>query len=659
MRISLIIIAVLLFCSPAVQATSFEQQQRDWFQQARKALNKHQIKQYELLKNKLQDYSLKPYLDIWQARKALAKGDDRLVEAALSNYPDVPENINLRRAWLKFLAKKGDWVDVQNLITAFPKLASRYPTLAMMGDWYAGDKSKAMFQFSKHWMNGKAVSAQQKPLYRAWLNQQHPSDTERWQRINSFAKKGQWKQTRLLAGSLSKPQKAWLKYWRVLQKKPEKALAAWPESLNASAASLPAGLMIRDVIQRLSRRDVGKAWLAVQQLQLTQQHIDADLFFTLERSIALRAARQHKQIAFAWLAQLPIEFQNKDSRAWQVRLALIGPNWIDVLVVIGQMPHAQREQDRWMYWQAQALQALDYNDLAQQSLAKLAAGRGYYNFLSAEQINQPFQLQNSKIIVSDQTIEAVKQMPGIRRAQEWLLLGNRNKAAREWHYALVGSDKSYWRAAAVIASSWQWHDQVIRAAYKADEMNALLHRFPMSYAKIVQSEAAKTGLQMASIWSIIRQESAFNQYAMSYVGAKGLMQLMPATARHVARKLHMHKGMPKLFSAAINIRLGASYLADMKQRFGSLALAAVAYNAGPHRVSTWLKRVPFESPIVWMELIPFNETRRYVQQVMAFVTVYEWRQHKQPSSLVARLQGHGLNVVSFNQAVSIHGEDLQ
>jgi len=180
----------------------------------------------------------------------------------------------------------------------------------------------------------------------------------------------------------------------------------------------------------------------------------------------------------------------------------------------------------------------------------------------------------------------------------------------------------------------------------------------MSYKNIVLRAAKKTGLKPAEIWSIIRQESAFNQHAVSYVGAKGLMQLMPATAREVARKLNMGKATPRLFSAAVNIRLGTTYLADIKQHFGNLALAAAGYNAGPHRVSSWLKRVPFESPEAWVEAIPFNETRRYVQQVMAFVSVYEWRQQKQLTSLTARLHGR-VHKLSFNQAVKVYNVNLR
>ncbi len=669
MRIIVFMITVLLLATPALQAATIEQQ-RDWFQQARSALDNHNLKQFNRLKDKLEDYPLTPYLDIWRASRVLKQGDDRLVEATLMAYADVPETINLRRSWLKYLAKKKRWEAAQALIEKSPKLASRFPEIAMVTSWNmsidvdtAADKkatyaNNAIRQFSERWKQGKATTSLSKSLHRAWVKQGHPTDIERWYRIGTFAEKGKWKKTRVLARSLSKQQKEWLKYWKAIQKSPEKALKAWPESLSELDGVVPAALMLDDGIKRLSRIDQVKAWAALQQLKVSQQQIAPEFFAKLERAVALRAARQHKQLASEWLAQLPLSSQNEDTRGWQVRLAVIDKDWSKTLSVISSMPAEERRQDRWIYWQARALEAGGHDVSANYQFAKLAAGRGYYNFLSAERIGKPFQIESSDIVVSDELIAKVENMLAIRRVSEWLFLNKRSKAIREWHFALADTDQLHWKAATVLASRWGWHDQVIRAAFKADEMGALLDRFPLSYEKIVMKEAKKTGLKPAAIWSVIRQESAFNQHAVSYVGAKGLMQLMPATARQVARKLKMGKGTPRLFSAATNIRLGSTYLAGIKERFGNLALAAAGYNAGPHRVSTWLERVPFDSPEAWVEAIPFNETRNYVKQVMAFVTVYEWRQHQKPSSMHARLHER-VQEVSFNQTILVHDAVLE
>jgi soluble lytic murein transglycosylase len=182
------------------------------------------------------------------------------------------------------------------------------------------------------------------------------------------------------------------------------------------------------------------------------------------------------------------------------------------------------------------------------------------------------------------------------------------------------------------------HDRVIQAAYQAGEMNALVNRFPIAFKDEVATTARESGLPASLIWSIIRQESAFNAHAVSSVGAKGLMQLMPATAHEVASGLDVTDGQPDLFDPAVNIRLGSLYLGKMVQQFdANHAIAAAAYNAGPHRVAKWLERRAFDEPDIWIETIPYAETRRYVQQVMAFTVVYDWRQSKQPTGIVSQL----------------------
>jgi len=657
-RLPIWVMIVLLLWAPAVQAATAHsatqtllQKQRIWFQQAHRALNKHDLKTFHRLQTRLVDYPLTPYLDIWHARKALKKNNDVLAATTLARYADIPEAINLRAAWLKSLARRGRWLHVDNMLVRYPKLASWYPDTAMVANWHAGNKEKSMRQFSKRWQRGKRLPATLVSLQQHWLKQGHPTVNERWNRMERLVHRGKWRQARKLAKALPKQQQQWLKYWRTVQTKPQKALHK-----QAVLASLPptlAAMIVSDGIKRLSRRDAGKAWLLLQQLESDGTLASSAYLPKLERHTALRAARQHKPEAAGWLAALPDKIQNEDTRGWRARLLILQQDWRNTLEAIAAMPEAEQQQSRWVYWSARAAEGIGEPEAARFLFAKLADERGYYSFLSAERLGQPFRFNASELTAPEAAIAEVEQKPAVRRAYEWLQLGKRSKAAREWQHALANSNQIQWQAAAVLASRWQWHDQVIRAAFKANKLNAMPDRFPIAFQKAVMQASKKTGLLPSSIWSIIRQESAFNQQAVSYVGAKGLMQLMPKTARHVARKLGMGKGRLKLFSPTINIRLGSTYLATQKTRFGNLALASAAYNAGPHRVSRWLKRTPFDAPEAWVEAIPFNETRRYVQQVMAFVSVYEWRQHKPPTSLIARLNEQ-VQKVSLNEEALIN-----
>lgn len=627
-------------------------QQRRWFKQARRAISRDDAATLRRLKTKLRDYPLTPYLDIWQARRALEHGDDARVAAVLARHADIPESRNLRLAWVKRLAKHGSWQQVHGVMARFPWLAKRLPETAMAALWYSGEKQQALALFSARWQQGKRHSAFSRPIEQAWKAAGHPSIDERWQRITTLTRQRQWTRIKQLAKSFSREQKQQLKYWRAVQRHPERMLKQWPAALPA----MPGLAIMRDGIRRISRRDPTAAWQLLQQLkqQLAQQedYARAPELFELERHTALRAARRHLPAAADWLAGLPEQIQNEDTRGWRARIHILNHDWPALLAAIAAMPESEQQQSRWLYWTARAADGIGQPEAARLLYAQLAAERGYYSFLSAERIGQPFRFNAAALAAPDAAVAELERQPAVRRAHEWLQLGLRSKAARAWQQALAGGDTTQWQAAAKLASRWHWHEQLIRAAYKSDQLDAVQERFPVAYGRDVLRAARRTGLTPSAIWSIIRQESAFNRQAVSHVGAKGLMQLMPATARKVARALGIGKGAPRLFSPAVNIRLGATYLAEQKRRFGNLALAAAAYNAGPHRVSRWLKRTPFDMPEAWIEAIPFNETRRYVQQVMAFVSVYEWRQQKPATSLIAQLNEQAQKI-SLNEAALI------
>ena len=636
------LIFMLLLCASVAQAATPAQNRID-FEAARAALNSNDLQSYKRLKTKIPDYPLTPYLDIWSARKLLKKGNDKAVQGIIERFSDIPESINLRVAWLKHLAKKGEWKKINQQLEEFPSDRRRAPEIAMLAAWKSGDRNQAITLFSERWIKAKKVSGYAHDLHHAWQNSGHPTLDERWMRIDHYVRLGHWKTIQGEKRHLPKHQQSLISYWQNVQKNPQKQLNQWPETLT----SLPAELIMRDGLKRLARSDPAKAWVQLQQLA-EKAGLKSGFLAEQQRDIALRAARQHMPEAITWLNSLPQSAQNKDTRSWLVRLLVINQRWSLTLASIDAMPDAERQQSNWLYWKARALEITGHADLAEPLYLLLADDRGYYSFLASERLGIPFKLENSAIETSDAAIAEVAEMKAMHRAYEWLQLGSHNKASREWHFALHQASKEQWAAATNLAIHWDWFDQTIRSAFKADALDALEARFPLGFEQAVISASTESGLAPSEIWSIIRQESAFNHQAVSYVGAKGLMQLMPRTARAVAKRAKLRTRHPDLFSPEINVRLGSTYLAEMKERFGSLALAAAAYNAGPHRVSLWLKRSTFDAPEAWVEAIPFNETRRYVQQVMAFVTVYEWRQSKTPSSMIARIGG-GLDKVSLNE----------
>ncbi|MDX8395219.1 MAG: transglycosylase SLT domain-containing protein [Mariprofundaceae bacterium] len=623
----------LLMIAFSAQATPSIQKQRIWFNEARAALKADDSQQFERLKDKLKHYPLRPYLEIWQARRQIEQGNDFTIVGIIKQYPDIPEIRDLRIAHIKNLAERGQWPRVSLLLDAMPSTKNQLSAITMLSLWYTGHREEALQKFSTRWQKGQDIPDRATRLHQTWLQQGHPTREDIWKRIGILAKKRMWKTAKDLGKDLSEKDRKLIAYWQKTQQEPFKALKTLPLNVQQDIATK---MMINDWLRRLVRRDAAAAYAMISHVK---NAFNADEVSKLQRKVALRAAKQHIVKATSWLAALPKQQQNAQTRAWQVRLHLLQSQWKKAAKVIVAMPVKEQQNRRWVYWLGRCLEALGKKEEAAELLAELSLGRGYFSFLSAERFGMPYQLNGSKLNASSAMKKKLQKKLGMKRAYEWWKLKKTTKARREWLAALDNASDEEWKAAVRMATSWGWHDMAIHAAFKAGSMNALSYRFPLAFDHEVEKASKESGISSSFIWSIIRQESAFNQKANSSAGARGLMQLMPKTAHQVAKENNISKGDPNLFDASINIRLGSFYLAKMKHRFyDNEAMAAAAYNAGPHRVNKWLKRIKFDEVAIWIENIPFDETRRYVQQVMAFGIVYDWLQKKSPKALGKRLQ---------------------
>jgi len=615
----LIGLAAALLPSFEVHAADALSEQRAVFARAWQALLHGRMSEYRALKPRLTSYPLYPYLVIREARLRLARHDAGDVPSLLARYADIPATRELRIAWLRALVREQRWSQIAQQMRAFPDLRRALPGVYRRVRWRQLPRADMLQDFGRHWMDGGRIDADMEAFERAWRAAGHPTADECWARIEHLVRKGDWRAVKRMARDLPADERGWVAQWRDLAAQPTR-LPSWTPMRDAAVARA----LVVDVLQRLGRLDPELAW---RELARRQALLEAPQVLRLKRMIALHAARQHRPSARAWLAGLPRHGQTDQTYAWQARLALLAQDWPGLLAVLTRMPARQAGQARWVYWRAQALKHTQRPRQARALLASIARQRGYYSFRAAEELGLPYAMhvRESAADARQQLLLATK--PAMLRAREWWLLREPDRAAREWMQAMHGARADAWRAAAALAREWGWHAMVIRAVARAGDFDALADRFPLAYAAQVRAASSEVRLDESTIWSIIRQESAFNERAVSRTGARGLMQLMPATARHVARRLDLGR-VGDLFDPARNIRLGSAYLAEMLQRFGRLEYAMAAYNAGPSRVTRWLARVPGDDARIWTELIPFNETRRYVQQAMAFRIVYDWRKRQ-------------------------------
>jgi soluble lytic murein transglycosylase len=268
----------------------------------------------------------------------------------------------------------------------------------------------------------------------------------------------------------------------------------------------------------------------------------------------------------------------------------------------------------------------------------LARERGYYGFLAADRMDEPYAMQHQSIVASTDEVSAMLARPGVLAAQELLAMGMLTEARRQWQWITRHMNNRELAVAALIARGWGWHDRVILTLSKSDHQDDLELRFPILYRDAIEANATRHSVDPGWIYGVVRQESAFVPDARSHAGALGLMQLMPATGLLTGRRLNLKlHGTRAILEVENNITLGVGYLKEVLTRNANhQTLATAAYNAGPNRVNDWIPSANLDAD-VWVETIPFNETRDYVKNVMAFTAVYDHRLGLKPTRLKDRM----------------------
>ncbi|WP_037588425.1 lytic transglycosylase domain-containing protein [Stenoxybacter acetivorans] len=328
---------------------------------------------------------------------------------------------------------------------------------------------------------------------------------------------------------------------------------------------------------------------------------------------------------------------------WYARSALRVQNWHQLSEIIRAMPPELQKTPVWQYWLGRA-HGVAGNQAAAQILYRQAAasGRNFYALLAAEALGGSVNTRNNVAVSTKSQINKVAQDGNIARAlalfhgaQETNDWDMRRQAQQEWRYAIRHYNEDTLLAASALAYQQGFYEMGILSADKTNDKLNFELRYIAPFKDITLPYAQQAGIDPAWVYGLIRQESRFMIGATSHVGAKGLMQVMPATAREIANKINI--SADELHSMDGNIRMGTWYLGDIRNRFGDEVMATAAYNAGPARARRWQAEVPLEGAI-YAETIPFDETRTYVKNVMANATYYA-SLFKEPQTSLTRRMG--------------------
>jgi soluble lytic murein transglycosylase len=368
--------------------------------------------------------------------------------------------------------------------------------------------------------------------------------------------------------------------------------------------------------------------------------------------LAAYAARRHLPEALDWFRKAGDAPLSDEQLAWYARIALRQENWQEVKGAIGRMSPAERNEPVWTYWLGRSLCALGAREEGRTLLGRIAGEHHFYGRLAAEELEMPLLLPPQAPPQTREEIAGIAALEGVRRALALYKLGLRTEALAEWLWAIRAMDDRALLAAAEIARRNEIWDRAINTADKTVAAHDFTLRYPSPYGDVLQKQARVRKLDKPLVFGLVRQESRFIADARSSAGAAGLMQLMPATARQVAKKIGMKNFHPsRLGRPEVNAALGTSYLRQVLDGFGgSEVLAAAAYNAGPGRARRWCDARPLEGAI-YVETIPFSETRQYVKKVMSNAVYYAAVLGGEQYSLKSRLGTIGSAATMANGAV--------
>ena len=623
-------------------AQSASAQSHQQFLNAEKHINKNQHRQFQRTLATLDDHPLLSYLQAKKIRKQFNNTPIEKIDRFLSKHQGEPSARLLQRSWLWHLAKKKQWRlfleyfhNTENLTLLCHRVTALDAT---------NRKTEAFEEGKNLWLKGVSLPKACDTLYSQWLRHNYLTDDLIWQRLLTAQEKRQYKLVRFLKKKLPSSLKKDVQTIQALWRRPHKISA----DTRVSQLDIRAQTLLYKKAIKLYPAEFSNLKSRGQLAKLNESQISQ-----------LKQTALNSTAKYAGQDSFPQYFKAKQNNLLDSELEstfLLGAvrtqNW-PLYIHLFKISSTEIKTDaKWQYWQGRALETLGTSTTISHVFFKQASQeRNYYGFLASQKLGVSASMNHNPVQVEVATLKSVKTLPSVKRALAFLDLNRVSHARREWQFAFDNLDQEGRQALAVIAGRLEWNDRPIFTLAQQKNWHDLQLRFPLAHEPLFDRAARKTKVSKNWIYGVARQESAFMHDALSPVGATGLMQLMPSTAKSVSRHQRIKYSKKRLLEPAYNIQLGSLYLKELlKQYKGNRVLATAAYNAGPGNVRRWLKG--FTGPMdIWVENIPFKETKEYVQRVLAYSTIYSYRLGKlQPmidkNTLVAwsNLQPNNLTV---------------
>jgi len=600
---------------------------------AKDAFDRGDRRRLDLLAPALKGHVLEAYVGFWQMKLGIDTADAADVRRFLAREAGSPVADRLRVEWEKSLGRRGLWSDFAQDYAATPADDLEVSCYAWQ-QRRATEPDAVRSAARAAWFTGQATPDACEPVF-AWLFAQRAlDDADRRARMRLASEVNNVTLAEALGTELPGAARITAREYRNVDRDPARALAK-----GTFAWKTPGG---RDLalyaVERVARKDAGAAhasWARWRDRVTPEERAYAD------RRIAYHGARQLDLSALDWYRESGPAAGSVEEIAWRARAALRVKAWSDVEAAIAALPATEQQESAWRYWKGRALAGQGQAAAAQALFASLDSDLGFYGLLAAEArgVALPTMALAAQFTPAAAEVAVFGGRADVQRMRKLLELDMRPEALREWAYLVRNQSDEALLVAAAYARDVGLYDRAINAA----ERTAARHDFALRYLAPFRAEFAAAardqGVDEALLYGIARQESRFVPDIVSSAGAVGLMQLMPATARWVAGKLARTDFKPAtIASVQLNTQFGAYYFRFWHDRFEQRpALTAAAYNAGPGRAQSWRPlAVPLEGAI-WVETIPFNETRDYVKKVLANSVLYARVLNQPHISLTDRL----------------------
>ncbi len=573
---------------------------------------------------RLDDYILQPYAVFWQLLLNLEEAPAERIKNFIERHAELPISEKLRLDWLKYLGKTKQW---ELFLAEYDGRASEEIDLQCYAqEAVLSSKPKEAAAAAKAiWLFSADLPASCLSLFDALHEQELLAADDVWLRLRRMAEVGNVNNAKRYAQYLPNDARNDYLVWL------GRALNKFPQELQSRAQ--------REAfffpLLRLAREDPHKTNIYWNRSKSSFNERDQAYGWG---QLATIAARKHDPIALAWFRAAEKVTLDDAQLAWKTRAALRALDWDTVLEAIADMTPAAQAKPAWQYWKGRALKTLGRQSEANEHLVALSRQFNFYGQLASEELGTF--IGNAPVTYRplEEEISTVRALPAAQRALLLYRLEMRTEANREWAWLVKNLNDKQLLAAAEVARRSDWIDRAIYTADKTVAMHDFGLRYPTPHRDLMQAAARQTQLDEAWMYGLIRQESRFMTHARSVVGASGLMQLMPATALWIAKRIRFASFRPALINQPdINVLLGSSYLKYvLDSNRGDAILATAAYNAGPQRAKRWQDTKPLEGAI-YIESIPFTETREYVQKVMSNTIYYTARLGLPVRSLKQRL----------------------